>query len=79
MFRIIDKLVSNTLKNTINNLQDDLNKEKRKVEERNKMIKYLVQLSDENKSKIQDLENNIEILNYNLDIKNELVKKNCNN
>ncbi|MBQ9658927.1 MAG: hypothetical protein IJV31_09235 [Clostridia bacterium] len=79
MFRIIDKLVSNTLKNTINNLQDDLNEEKRKVEERNKMIKYLLQLSDENKSKMQDLENNIEILNYNLNIKNELVKKNCNN
>ena len=64
-----------TLKNVINNLEDENAKLKLKIEQRDLMIKILINSSEENKAKIVDLENNVEFLYNNLTPKKkELIR-----
>lgn len=69
------KALIKTLKNVINNLEDENTKLKLKIEQRDLMIKTLISSSEENKAKIVDLENNVEFLYSNLTPKKkELVR-----
>ena len=69
------KALIKTLKNVINNLEDENTKLKLKIEQRDLMIKTLLSSSEENKAKIVDLENNVEFLYSNLTPKKkELVR-----
>lgn len=78
-----EKNTNELLKKTINNLEDDLDLANSRVENRDNLIKdlqeehvILLENASENRSKIIDLENNIELLTNNLSDENkELVSK----
>jgi hypothetical protein len=70
---MFNKKLIQVLKNTINNLEDDLSKQKeelRKEKAKNEMYQkdliIVLENSEEQRKKIKDLENNIEILTFNL-------------
>lgn len=77
------KKLINTLKSTINDLEDEklkLKEEIRKEKEKNRIYQHdlviLLQNAEENRKKIVDLENNIEFLVNNLSpVKRKLIKK----
>lgn len=64
------KLVK-TLKNTINNLEQELKEEKTRNEIYQKDMVILLKNSEKQRKKIKDLENNIELLVNNLSEKNK--------
>lgn len=77
------KKLINTLKSTINDLEDEklkLKEEIKKEKEKNRIYQHdlviLLQNAEENRKKIIDLENNIEFLVNNLSpAKRKLIKK----
>lgn len=77
------KKLINTLKSTINDLEDEklkLKEEIKKEKEKNRIYQHdlviLLQNAEENRKKIVDLENNIEFLVNNLSpAKRKLIKK----
>ena len=80
---MFNKKLIQTLKNVINNLEDEklkmkeeLRKEKEKNEMYQKDLVIVLQNSEEYRKKIQDLENNIEFLYNNLSpAKRKLIPK----
>lgn len=75
-----EQRVNNLLKKTINNLEEDLDNANLKVENKNNLIKdlqeenvILLNNSAELRSKVTDLENNIELLSNNS--KNNKIKE----
>lgn len=73
-----------TLKNTINNLEKEISDLKLKVEQRDLMLKnyqeeheILLNNSAELRGKIEDLENNIELLTNNLSEENKALVSDC--
>lgn len=69
------RVLIKTLKNVINNLEDENANLRLKIKQRDSMIKTLLSSSEENKAKVMDLENNIEFLVNNLTPKKkELVR-----
>lgn len=77
------RLLIKTLKKTINNLEDDLDLAKSKIQNRDELIaqnqkeiETLLDNSKELRAKIVDLENNIELLTYNIpELNKELVSE----
>lgn len=77
------KKLINTLKSTINDLEDNklkLKEEIRKEKEKGRLYQHdlviLLENAEENRKRIQDLENNIEFLVNNLSpAKRKLIKK----
>ncbi len=77
------RLLIKTLKKTINNLEDDLDLAKSKIQNRDELIaqnqkeiETLLDNSKELRAKIVDLENNIELLTYNVpELNKELVSE----
>jgi hypothetical protein len=70
---MFNKKLIQVLKNTINNLEDDLSKQKeelRKEKEKNEIYQkdliIVLENSEEQRRKIKDLENNVEFLYNNL-------------
>ena len=75
-----DKKINNLLKKTINNLENDLKLANSKIENKDNLIKdlqeenvILLDNSAELRSKVTDLENNIELLSNNS--KNNKIKE----
>ena len=75
-----DKKINNLLKKTINNLENDLKLANSKIENKDNLIKdlqeenvILLNNSAELRSKVTDLENNIELLSNNS--KNNKIKE----
>lgn len=78
------KKLIETLKKTINNLEKEITDLKLKVEQRDLMLKdyqeeheILLNNSAELRGKIEDLENNIELLTNNLSEENKALVSDC--
>ena len=81
---MFSKKLIETLKNTINNLEKEISDLKLKVEQRDLILKdyqeeheILLNNSAELRGKIEDLENNIELLTNNLSEENKALVSDC--
>lgn len=81
---MFSKKLIETLKKTINNLEKEITDLKLKVEQRDLMLKdyqeeheILLNNSAELRGKIEDLENNIELLTNNLSEENKALVSDC--